>query len=107
MGGFQLCHDEYSLIPHKAPQYYNVPFSLAVNSLQSLFYTQLATTYAPSVSPEKHATPPPPSKKTTKTKKQNKTKNKKKVRFFNIMTTSSFKHPLGLTFPYNKQSDLK
>ena len=74
MGGFQLCHDEYSLIPHKAPQYYNVPFSLAVNSLQSPFYTQLATTYAPSVSPEKHATPPPspPSKKTTKTKKTKK-----------------------------------
>ena len=78
MGGFQLCHDEYSLIPHNAPQYYNVPFSLAVNSLQSPFYTQLATTYAPSVSPEKHVTPPPPqSKKTTKTKKQkNKTKKK-------------------------------
>ena len=77
MGGFQLCHDEYSLIPHKAPWYYNVPFSLAVNSLQSPFYTQLATTYAPSVSPEKHATPPPPAKKTTKTEKTKKQKQKK------------------------------
>ena len=75
MGGFQLCHDEYSLIPHKAPQYYNVPFSLAVNSLQSPFYTQLATTYTPSVSPEKHATPPPQAKNKTK---QNKTKQKNK-----------------------------
>ena len=103
MGGFQLCHDEYSLIPHKAPQYYNVPFSLAVNSLQSPFYTQLATTYAPSVSPEKHATPPPQAKKQPKQKKQK----QKKSQVLYIMTTSSFKHPLGLTFPYNKQSDLK
>ena len=69
MGGFQLCHDEYSLIPHNAPQYYNVPFSLAVNSLQSPFYTQLATTYAPSVSSEKHATPPPPKQKKKQKKK--------------------------------------
>ena len=75
MGGFQLCHDEYSLIPHKAPQYYNVPFSLAVNSLQSPFYTQLATTYAPSVSPEKHATPPP-KQKNNQNKKKTKTKKK-------------------------------
>ena len=89
MGGFYLCHDEYSLIPHKAPQYSNVPFSLAVNSLQSPFYTQLATTYPPSVSPEKHATPPPkkkkkPKKKTKKNKnkkqkQKTKTKNKKKL----------------------------
>ena len=104
MGGFQLCHDEYSLIPHKAPQYYNVPFSLAVNSLQSPFYTQLATNYAPTVSPEKHAPPPPPqAKKQPKQKKQK----QKKSQVLYIMTTSSFKHPLGLTFPYNKQSDLK
>ena len=77
MGRSYLCHDEYSPIPHKAPQYSNVPFSLAVNSLQSPFYTQLATTYAPSVSPEEHATPPPPtSKKTTKTKKTKTNKKK-------------------------------
>ena len=106
MGGFQLCHDEYSLIPHKAPQYYNVPFSLAVNSLQSPFYTQLATTYALSVSPEKHVTPPPPKQKNNQNKKNKKNKTKKSQVLY-IMTTSSFKHPLGQTFPYNKQSDLK
>ena len=74
MTGFQLCHDEYSLIPHAAPQYSNDPFSLAVNSLYSPFYTQWVTTYSSFVSPEKHATPPPPNKKTNqnKTKKQNK-----------------------------------
>ena len=75
MTGFQLCHDEYSLIPHEAPQYSNDPFSLAVNSLQSPFYTQLVTTYPPFVSPEKHATPPPPNKK--QQPKQNKTKQNK------------------------------
>ena len=46
------------------------------------FYTPLATTYPPSVSPENHVipTPPPPKKKR---------KEKRKSVFYN-MTTSSF-----------------
>ena len=65
------------LVVHKAPQYFNDPFSLAINTLQFPFYTLLVTTYPPSVSPEKHALPPLQTKN-KQTTKQNKTKQKKK-----------------------------